>query len=1262
MRILPSILTTGFRFFRRTNTIARPWFVGAWIALACLNSFSTMGQPGPGGSAADNNAGGSWLSGDLNRVLTLDGNGDYMRLPPDIFKHLDEATVEGWVRWETIRNWTRFIDFGAQSSTMVLGNYIESPSLNFELWDESNQKFQVVVPDILRPRQWFHIAAVTGPDGLRLYLNGVLVRADPFTGSFSAVGDAPHNLIGRNNWRSADASVTDFHGQMDEIRVWSVARTPEEIRSGMHSKLTGSEVGLAGYWNFDDGDARDGSGNGHNGTFSGDAGTVPLALPATVPEPLVVAGIVRNVEGDPVNGGLVMIRDAGRIRALSNAGRGGRFHIGSYEVGAGGELVAIGRGIVAVEPLAAATRASVVGDFDMTLKGVGDSEAETVGNLISSLVDVVNDDGSPDRWNAMEALIQLGIGTPAVISAFVARLDDSALGIRNQASRGLSAFPIPESLGHIYGNKRSGMALMFAGVLAPFVLFHLLLFVFFPKVTSNLYYAMFVGTAALSTYAELSISGSEWSTSPEFLLANFAFSLALPLFGLRFLYSIFYDRLPRRFWVFLTLVILVLGALIAVWEDAHGIITNTQERLEMSGSPIDLIRAMLPVGLTGILTFAGWFEMIRTIVHAVLQKKAGAWIMGMGFMAVLLFIFLPVISGVVQNDLITDLTGEFLRPYLSAIGTVILVGCGSIYLARDFAFTSRSLLAAKAEIESKNQLLEESNHRLHEAKGAADAAREGADQANRAKSQFLANMSHELRTPLNAIIGYSEMLQEEAEDLGQKAFVPDLGKIQGAGKHLLGLINDILDLSKIEAGKMTLFVEEFDPVKLLNDVAATVQPLVESNANTLTVEIAGHLATIASDETKIRQTLFNLLSNASKFTENGQIFLRARLEPGSAQVVNVPGIRAVKQGTIVFEVSDTGIGMNSDQVRKLFEAFTQADASTSRRFGGTGLGLAISRRFCRMLGGDLTVESKSGRGSTFTVKLPVAIEVLSPANQAPVSHPNESTPAATGDTPPPVDGGSSGQSDGQLILLIDDDPSVLDLMKRGLEKSGFRVATALDGPSGIDLARRLKPAAITLDVVMRDMDGWAVLSTLKGDAGLADIPVIMVTMVDDRQTGYALGAADYLCKPADWRQLVSVLKSRQILPGAGRILVVDDDESVRDRARRTLREAGWQVDLADNGRSALTRIDAHVPSVILLDLIMPDMDGFEFMDALRKRSDCPETKVLVMTAKDVSDEERRRLNGGVVHILQKSGMSPDSLLLEIQRLLAAATGGRPGRS
>ena len=502
----------------------------------------------------------------------------------------------------------------------------------------------------------------------------------------------------------------------------------------------------------------------------------------------------------------------------------------------------------------------------------------------------------------------------------------------------------------------------------------------------------------------------------------------------------------------------------------------------------------------------------------------------------------------------------------------------------------------------------------HEAELAA--ARDAADEANRTKSSFLANMSHELRTPLNAIIGYSEILQEDAAEKGDKELIDDLQKIESAGRHLLGLINNILDLSKIEAGKMDVFIEAVDIQALLEEVLSIVKPLADKSENVIKVICPADIGSFRSDQTKVKQCLLNLLSNANKFTSRGTLTVTVARESDSP---------------VCFRVSDTGVGMTREQLSRLFQAFSQLDASTTSRFGGTGLGLAITKHFCTILGGDVTVESTPGTGSTFIIRLP-----------------------DQGSAPAAVESPAPAAADGRAtVLVVDDDPTVLNLLAKTLEKEGYRVILARNGVEALALAREHRPQAITLDVLMPRMDGWGTLKELKADAELRDIPVIMVTILNERGMAIPLGAADYMTKPVDRQRLTAILRDHCPGGSSTSVLVVEDDLPTREAFCRSLASMGYTAHAAVNGRSGLDWLTNHpAPSLILLDLMMPEMDGFEFLRELRQRPAFADVPVIVVTAKELTAEDARILSGQTERIIAKDQSYLTELTVAVRARLA----------
>ncbi len=542
---------------------------------------------------------------------------------------------------------------------------------------------------------------------------------------------------------------------------------------------------------------------------------------------------------------------------------------------------------------------------------------------------------------------------------------------------------------------------------------------------------------------------------------------------------------------------------------------------------------------------------------------------------------------------------------------------------RDAQLTLEERVATRtAELGQTNSALEREvlEHRRTEV--LLREAKESAEEANRSKSRFLANMSHELRTPLNAIIGYSELLQEEAEDAEQTALVPDLLKIRASGTHLLALINDVLDLSKVEAGKLELCLETFALPELLQDVVATVRPLVDKNANRLVVECAGAPAGMHADVTRLRQCLYNLLSNACKFTDKGTIALRVE-----------PEARGGKDW-VAFHVADTGIGLTSEQVGRLFQAFAQADSSTTRRYGGTGLGLAISRKFCQLMGGDVTVESEPGKGSTFTIRLPRV--VASPDGEARALAPPAPAPAPARPARP-------------AVLLVDDGDEGRARLARALAPQGLDAILAPRADEALKRARAVHPVAIVVEMLMTGAEGWSTLAALDADSALADVPVALVSLRQEAEAGHALRAFDYLACPVEEGRLEAVL--RQCPPAQGEVLVVENDAIGRRHLLGLLKQAGWTTASADTGTVALGHLSWRRPSLIFVNLLLPEPGAFELLNELAHAPAWRSIPVVVLTPARLSEEDRARLSDQLARLGRRGGAPRAPVCEEVRRLM-----------
>lgn len=555
------------------------------------------------------------------------------------------------------------------------------------------------------------------------------------------------------------------------------------------------------------------------------------------------------------------------------------------------------------------------------------------------------------------------------------------------------------------------------------------------------------------------------------------------------------------------------------------------------------------------------------------------------------------------------------------------IGEGTRYLKAD-VFPVTLLTASGQEAQGAGIVLNDFT-RQREWEIEMEEAKASAEAANRAKSTFLANMSHELRTPLTAVLGYTELIEDDLRDQGSTEILADLNKITVNARHLLQLINDVLDLSKIEAQKMDVHSVDFTLKSLFTEVEAATGSLVSKNDNSMIMEADNPDAVLHTDDLKVKQILLNVISNASKFTSNGQIRL-------SANSLTIDGVAHTR-----FVVNDNGIGMSKEQLANLFQRFTQADETTTRKYGGTGLGLALTRALSRMLGGTIEVESAEGQGTTFTITIPsnytrqaavVAEDEAKASNSAMLRHHQPDTPS---------------------VLVVDDEQPAREVLERHLMREGFAVQTASSGTQALEMIAAKPPLAVLLDVMMPGLDGWHVLKAIRTNPATAKIPVIMTTVLDEQNFAYAMGASGYLKKPVRRADMAEALQGAATV-GGRHVLIVDDDTDACERLREMLERDGWNVRIANNGATGLAAMADKVPDLVLVDLVMPEMDGYSFIREVRKSERYSAVPLVVMTAEDITTKKVRQLSEQTEGIVQKGAMPMSDLVADLRRYAQAA--------
>lgn len=559
----------------------------------------------------------------------------------------------------------------------------------------------------------------------------------------------------------------------------------------------------------------------------------------------------------------------------------------------------------------------------------------------------------------------------------------------------------------------------------------------------------------------------------------------------------------------------------------------------------------------------------------------------------------------------------------------------------------RAIEERNAELHELNEKLEE---KVFERTRELESANRELERSNKLKSRFIATMSHELRTPLNSVLGFSELLLDDAHgSLGEKQ-KRHVQNIYNSGSHLLQLINNILDIAKIESGRMELHYETFNLAHAVAEVETVIRSLADRKKQEMRVRAHGDMPLINADRIKFKQILYNLLSNAVKFTpEGGTITLEASVIDGSALPPFAHALEVFSERTefLLLSIEDTGIGIRPEDRERIFSEFEQGDSSYSRKYEGTGLGLSLTRRLVVLHGGEITVESEENVGSRFTFVMPLHAGAAREPVRMP-SKPAEGLPVPDA----PVVRSPQGKS--SLILVVEDDPSTSEVLTLYLAQAGYRIAHAYTGTEAVHRIRELKPFAVLLDVMLPGKDGWEILQEVKSDPATKDTPVIISSVIDNKELGFALGAADYLVKPVDRASLLEKLQelnfdTKKTRKGVS-ILCIDDKQEVLELLASILEPAGYNVISAGSGEEGIEKAVSYKPDLIILDLMMPEVDGFEVVQKLKDNPATDDIPIFILTAKDLSVEDRLRLAGKVESFVQKSHFTKEDLLAYIQDL------------